>query len=1310
MSRKLFRFLMALILILALIAPAMDSASEAEAASLGSTIYVFDLDQYRDTADRTDWYDMELFVSTLQGIVNQQGPRLYIRNHKFGAPFGDVATSEYNSINTYWLDKFTQRGQWLSEATVTTLSTIEDLVSTFNSTINGLILWDPKVDATVNVATTMAGYEGAPIVMAGGNLYNRLVSAPNNLAVKTGCSCNLTIANGGGPFSGANAKTDAYTWAKTNYLDTGKVNAGLLGFIEDGFVRQPGSINPQSFAVERDYLVKNKGFAFDLSPWGIQSVDGNEKPGDAPNEGTGTSNTTISRDREVLLSILQSAYSIWGQYWPIEMIGFIPWWDKYSSVGNRGSHDPVFGEWKSVEEFSKYNVHITSAIDTLGYGNASFHSWAPIGTGLKNMPQSPARPVLGTNKTYVLFYMGDHDGGMLHQSLPYIWEDKGRGKYPLAWGVVPNMIRDYPDIAQYMYDTATPNDYFYAGSSGAGYANPSFLPSLDNWTTWSELLYKRAGMTMSGFINNGNAGAPNNTIEQSYSKYSADGITVSAATGTPAVRNGNMAVITNNLGVDRYDLNSAAATIYNVTSALTNPGGQNNFLTIRSSFASPSFINDLYEKMQADHPSWNYEVVDPYSFYSLIRQATTSNANDGIVLSVDMPEQMVAGYDYDVNVTLRNVGSTTWTMGTNDRFGASTSNQFIWKNLNGGYSIDAKNQRVFLSPGESIAPQGTKKFTFTITAPATTGTYTFSGHMVRDGATWVGTPYTRSIPVVAASGDQAIVTSVSVPIELAEGTTGAVSVTVKNVGSTTWTAAGNYRLGSIPAYDLDFKKSIVNSIIWTGSSGWGFSNSETNQRAFLAAEESIAPGSSKTFVFSVQAPAKRGEYVFSGRMVKDGTAWFGPTFEKEIMVVPSVRTGLDAALINSAAVPVYMPAGSTRRVTISLKNVGTETWTLTGNYRLGATAANEFKFSNFKDGGSSTSATNQRVYLNAEDSIAPESVKSFTFDITAPTAAGMHTFSVDMIHEGTGWANQAVSFNVNVTNATNDAAFTSDNIPLQMAAGSQHSVEVEVVNRGSWIWNSSANYRLGTPTGNDFSIVKFNDGGYSSGAANQRVFLNNNDSIRQGDKKMFRFDLQAPTAPNTYNLVLRMVQDGVSWFGDTKTISIQVVSPKVYRVNAGGSGFTDAGGRAWVADQAYSSVQGYGYTGTTATGSTANTVTVVDSDNDDFPTTLFQSERHGSSFGYQFDVPNGTYRVRLAFAELANTQSYQRQFSLQAEGNDILSGYDIYKMVYDRIAGGQYRGQRFEFTVDVADGQLNLDFNGQTGDALVNGIEVERLY
>ena len=95
----------------------------------------------------------------------------------------------------------------------------------------------------------------------------------------------------------------------------------------------------------------------------------------------------------------------------------------------------------------------------------------------------------------------------------------------------------------------------------------------------------------------------------------------------------------------------------------------------------------------------------------------------------------------------------------------------------------------------------------------------------------------------------------TVPQTVNQGQTFTVSITFKNTGQCTWTAANGYELGSQNREN---------------NTNWG-----TN-RVLLGSSDAIAPGQSNTFVLNARAPSAAGTYAFQWRMVREGIDWFGP--------------------------------------------------------------------------------------------------------------------------------------------------------------------------------------------------------------------------------------------------------------------------------------------------------------------------------------------------------------------------------------------------------------------------------------------------
>jgi hypothetical protein len=132
---------------------------------------------------------------------------------------------------------------------------------------------------------------------------------------------------------------------------------------------------------------------------------------------------------------------------------------------------------------------------------------------------------------------------------------------------------------------------------------------------------------------------------------------------------------------------------------------------------------------------------------------------------------------------------------------------------------------------------------------------------VADGGTWWSF---STQPVYAAQ-----FVSQSVPTSMLTGRTYSVSVTFRNNGSETWTAASYYNLGSQNPTD---------------NSTWGTS------RAILPAAAAIAPGQNATYSFNVVAPVSAGNYNFQWRMVRDYITWFGDSSTNQAVTVSAAPT------------------------------------------------------------------------------------------------------------------------------------------------------------------------------------------------------------------------------------------------------------------------------------------------------------------------------------------------------------------------------------------------------------------------------------
>lgn len=204
-----------------------------------------------------------------------------------------------------------------------------------------------------------------------------------------------------------------------------------------------------------------------------------------------------------------------------------------------------------------------------------------------------------------------------------------------------------------------------------------------------------------------------------------------------------------------------------------------------------------------------------------------------------VPTMVLAGQTVPVTITMKNVGDFSWFVNQGFKLGAE-GDSMIWGLNRAPLTAD-------------VMPNGQTAFTFNITAPSTPGTYNFQWRMLQEGVQRFGdvTPNTAITVLAASNQAQFISQSVKSVMTASEFTT--VSITMKNVGNTTWRTGSNYWLGSQNAPD---------------NMTWGLNR--------VVLPNDVPPGATVTFTFDVIAPAKSGTYNFQWRMVQDGVEWFGP--------------------------------------------------------------------------------------------------------------------------------------------------------------------------------------------------------------------------------------------------------------------------------------------------------------------------------------------------------------------------------------------------------------------------------------------------
>ncbi len=591
-------------------------------------VYTYDLTytitlNREDEAQKRSIWDYAHFVCSLQGLVNRRHPRLYIY----------FVGDEHGDVDHYWMEKMREPGGWLQNTEIVELDTLEKLIKEFRTDFRGLVVYDERVPATSNVASTIAGAENLACVRydeTDGSLCHWLVC--DETGPKLPVVVSLMDEDGGLKFTGSgllpdtytkssgSAKCDAYLWAKEKYLDTEKCNPKKLGYYIDAYwITEPGGRVQNHTLSNHDYFIAQKGFFFDLSFWD------SEVPVDDPEQPLGT-------DYETARAILRSCYDLTEGEEFVHTGGFTPWDKKYTQHAG-GSHHGVATEWRQVEVQSCYNSYLDA--DALGYSamaNASFFMHYPLEE--KYPQKKPTIDDLKTKgfitksgevdrKVYITFYVGDYDSSAwLYQSMPKLWDDPARGEVPLGWAFNPNLADRFPVGMAHARKTKTENDFFVAGDTGAGYVNPGHLEEprqfsglhsgVDAWEKHCRPYYERWDLSITGFIIDGFAPGMSEESLDAYSRFSPDGIVAQKI---------DKAGVYNEMPFVRMwaDLNNAeqgTAKIVEDVATSKLPG----FFMYRTILWSPTRHRELIEEVKAADTENIVEIVDPYTFMLLVKE------------------------------------------------------------------------------------------------------------------------------------------------------------------------------------------------------------------------------------------------------------------------------------------------------------------------------------------------------------------------------------------------------------------------------------------------------------------------------------------------------------------------------------------------------------------------------------------------------------------------------------------------------------------------------------------------------------------
>jgi hypothetical protein len=353
-------------------------------------------------------------LSCLQGLVNRRQPQIFLA---------------YDRFDEQWLDWLRERGdvkevRWVGP---------KQLYEKFLPVVKELVVTDPDLPASVNVATMLAAVEGwLPVTPRLRTEFPRV-----NVALDLRGKWKKNI--------------EAYRWFYAAYG-------------ERMSRRACAHYDPGQFEL-RDYFVQ---FKIPMV-WVAHPNDAQHSPAASPAE-----ETQFARD---LFQKLPANIPCLG------------WWD-HGLGGEDGCGEN--GPYSGLDLASQHGkFQLCTAFDGYGrgVGNLSVHS----GTSATFHQKAAAPPPPLADKVYYTYTRTDGDGmNFWRQVYRDLWDQPAHGRVPVGWQTGPAASDLIPDILDYFYRHATPNDVFVNALTGVGYIREAVylerLPQSEQEAAWKQYI------------------------------------------------------------------------------------------------------------------------------------------------------------------------------------------------------------------------------------------------------------------------------------------------------------------------------------------------------------------------------------------------------------------------------------------------------------------------------------------------------------------------------------------------------------------------------------------------------------------------------------------------------------------------------------------------------------------------------------------------------------------------------------------------------------------------------------------------------
>jgi len=222
---------------------------------------------------------------------------------------------------------------------------------------------------------------------------------------------------------------------------------------------------------------------------------------------------------------------------------------------------------------------------------------------------------------------------------------------------------------------------------------------------------------------------------------------------------------------------------------------------------------------------------------------------------------------------------------------------------------------------------------------------------------------------------------------VAPGTTTTYSMHFRNTGLIAWQRGTEKQVTLGVSGDATTYADAGIAVDWVGPARIG-----------TTSEDFVLPGTVGTFTFKLRAPMSPGTYRVPVRLVVDGLAWLD---HEPAMVEITSDLGFHSRLIDQSAHVILKPGELSAPLTVRIRNSGAKPWTrgLAGQQANLGIAGDDRALSALGFGWPSA----DRVAVQAEPSVGPGGIATFTFRVRAPVVPGTYALRLRPVVDGLMW-------------------------------------------------------------------------------------------------------------------------------------------------------------------------------------------------------------------------------------------------------------------------------------------------------------------